>query len=362
MIWIYRCYQFLRQRLTPVGGFSLCLSLWGCLAIYNATFHLTPAYYYVGRQLLWLLVGAGALLLCSGSNRRQLEQLLPWAGAAAYASLWLVLIYGIRINGMRGWFAWHGIFLQPSEIAKPVFVLCLSWLLYRLQPYRHDWRRGYLPPLALLLAWCVPLLLQPDFGIILVYAMTFAVMYWYVGGSLLHLGATAAVTLPPMLWLIRGTYVQARIIGFLDPEAHALNIGWHIRQFQRALASGGLFGRSWGDPIWSQNYLPLGYSDSIFATIAESIGFVGVLPFLILLAAWIYYGYRKTLVQDNMFVAATILGLTLMLAIQAFIHLSVNLSLMPPTGITLPLISYGGSSLVATLISVGLLECLARQR
>jgi cell division protein FtsW len=155
-------------------------------------------------------------------------------------------------------------------------------------------------------------------------------------------------------------YVKARFVAFLNPEAWSNTSGWHIIQFQRTLAAGGLYGRSWGRALCSRSHLPLGYSDSVFATIGETAGLIGVAPFVILPLIYLLYGSRQARATGNTFRQAAIIGMVSMVAGQAYIHLSVNLGLLPPTGITLPLISYGGSSLLATVTAVGIVESLSR--
>jgi len=141
---------------------------------------------------------------------------------------------------------------------------------------------------------------------------------------------------------------------------HAQTTGWHLIQFRRSLAAGGLLGRSPESGLWSSAYLPLSYSDSIFASTAELIGFVGVMPLLLLILGWVVYAHYHACRAANLHSAGMIMGLAAMLAGQAFIHLSVNLGLLPPTGITLPLISYGGSSLLATTLAIGVVESIIR--
>jgi cell division protein FtsW len=270
-----------------------------------------------------------------------------------------VLVLGVRINGMRGWFAWNGYLLQPSELAKPFYVLSLAWVLDRPPAQQSSWTRGLLPALGVVALWGVPIALQPDFGTLLVYLFTFLIVYWGFGGRLRHLLACAAAALSvAVLACWRYPYVLRRFLAFLDPEALGQTAGWHILQFRRTLASGGLFGRAWEEGLWSTAYLPLGYSDSVFASTAEKIGFFGVLPLVVLILALVVYGHYHACRSGDRFRAVLIFGLTGMLAGQAFIHLSVNLGLMPPTGITLPLISYGGSSLISTAIAFGLVEAM----
>jgi cell division protein FtsW len=268
-----------------------------------------------------------------------------------------VLLAGIRINGMRGWFAWGGVFFQPSEICKPLFVLGSTVILLRHRPRGPEGRPGLLPVAGCAAAWLIPLGLQPDFGAVLVYGVTLVILYWCLGGRFRHLligAAAGAVGAGLTLW--RYPYVRRRFVAFLNPDQYASGSGWHMLQFRRSLAAGGWFGNSWEMGSWSRAYLPLGHSDSVFANMAELVGFVGLMPFVILILAWVLYAHSRACKCSNMTNAGVIFGLGALVAGQAFIHLSVNLGLLPPTGITLPLVSYGGSSLVATMIAFGMLE------
>jgi cell division protein FtsW len=212
----------------------------------------------------------------------------------------------------------------------------------------------------LCLLWILPIALQPDFGTVLVYVFTFAVLYWAMGGPLLHLLVSGLLAAPAAgLALATHPYLIDRLTAFLNPHAYANTAGWHLLQFRRALAAGGLTGQGWGHRQ-TQVHLPLGYSDSIFANTAEAIGFIGVLPLVLIVLAWVVYGVRRGAQCREPFAKAVVLGMVILLAGQAFIHLSVNLGLCPTTGITLPLISYGGSSLLASLTAVGIVEAVGR--
>jgi cell division protein FtsW len=351
----------IRPRLTRAGVLFLLVSLWGCWAIYNATRgHANPGW-FVWRQLLWVLCGGGALFFTSGLSSPSVRRLTPWFAGGCWVALVLVLAFGIRINGMKGWFAWRGLFLQPSEIAKPAFVLTLAALLERTGRHRSEWLRGYAPCLGLFLAWTLPIALQPDFGAILVYGLTFAIMYWCGGGRVRHLLVSGVAALPAIGYVChRHPYVLRRILAFFEPGACLRGGGWHLLQFKRTIAAGGPFGGAWHAGRSVSTYLPLGYSDSIFASTAERLGFFGVLPLLILILGWAVYGCYQACRTRSEFSGGVIVGMVALLTGQACIHLSVNLGLLPPTGITLPLVSYGGSSLLATMIAVGTVEAMIR--
>ena len=351
----------LRRTLTPVGVICIIVSLLGCLAILNGSYDLDRPFHYVRRQLVWLVTAIGVLLTTTAVPFRLYRRWALFLALPVYILLWLVLVFGIRVNGMRGWFAAYGVFLQPSEIGKPVFVLCLAAVLTATEERRRRLLSGYLPALGLLAAWVVPILLEPDLGTALVYIAAFFIVMTCAGSSLIHLSATAIAALPVAgLFIWQKPYVKDRFLAFLRPEQYLDTAGWHILQFQRTLAAGGLFGSGTHEQS-VKTWLPFGYSDSIFATIGEAVGFVGCVAVVAVLMAWMLYGYVRVRRADSYFSAMVIAGMVTVIGVQAFIHLSVNLGVLPPTGLPLPLISYGGSSLVATVASVGITESAARE-
>lgn len=278
-----------------------------------------------------------------------------------YALVW----WGTSVNGMRGWFTVDVLplgpmFFQPSELAKPAYIIFLAVAISCFKRRMAcDWKM-YLLLLLSCAMWTIPIILQPDFGMLLVYVGGFVMMYCLSGGPLRHVVATAAALCPFVVAaLYKYDYLRARFVGFLDPVAHAQQSGWHILQLQATLASGGMWGRSLGNTIWSRNYLPLGHSDSIFATIGESIGYAGVIPIVGIVVLWLSYCFRAAARQQLETGSLIIAGIGCMLAFQAFVHISVTVGLIPPTGITLPMISYGGSSLVSTMAAVGIILSFA---
>ena len=165
----------------------------------------------------------------------------------------------------------------------------------------------------------------------------------------------AAVLAMGLLFVLTNPYAMRRLVGFLCPDADPTGSGWHIRQFQLAIAHGHWFGAKLGQAFWSNAYLPLAYNDSAYATMAETLGFSGTMPvpafFVVLFYFLMYDAGREDLQAGARFYLA---GAALMLAIQALIHISVNVGLLPPTGLTLPFISYGGSSMIGGCLIIGL--------
>lgn len=354
-------------------GFWLALVLggMGCVVIFGSSLSLEQPGYYAIRQGTWLLLGLVLYVLCSRLRPATWERSLPWLTALSLAALAGVLLVGAPHHGMRGWYVLNLPFggeyfkvlqLQPSELAKPVFVLFVAWLLCRHpQETSPDWKE-YLWIASGVGMWLLLIGLQPDFGTALIYALTFAVMYWLRGGRAWHLAVTALAGLP-VAWLIylRFSYVRNRFTGFLDPEGHASGAGYHYLQNQAALASGGWLGRSHLDPTVTGSYLPHAHSDSVFASLGEQVGLLGTLGLLLCLALWLAWLAGQAPRQQALRRTLTLAGIGTVLGVQALIHISVTLGVLPPTGVTLPLLSYGGSSLLGAMAALGIAVSLQRE-
>ncbi|MDD5598552.1 MAG: FtsW/RodA/SpoVE family cell cycle protein [Victivallaceae bacterium] len=332
--------------------FLLCI--WGCLAIYNSNTLGASPLYFVGRQLLWLVTGMIVMLLAQRVPFSFYSENALTAAAIAYISLLAVLLWGTRINGMRGWFtfSWTSASIQPSEFAKPFFIL----LLCHLAVNGKNRLKTFLRLAAATLLWLIPLLLQPDAGTALVYLLAFLIVCVLIGTPFKYLLTLPALLAPVAVWVLyRNPYILKRFSGFWDPASDPLGSGWHIRQFQFTIARGGWFGVKLGKAAWSNSYLPLAHSDSVFATITESLGFVGTLPILILLGIVFFSLYRLSLRLQGQYQKLFIISMLSLIMLQTLIHISVNVALLPPTGLTLPLLSYGGSSLLSTLLAFGII-------
>jgi len=332
--------------------FLLCI--WGCLAIYNSNTLGASPLYFVGRQLLWLVMGMMVMLLAQRVPFSFYSDNALTAGAIAYISLLAVLLWGTQINGMRGWFTfgWASASIQPSEFAKPFFILMLCHFAIR---GKND-LKTFLRLSLITLLWLIPILLQPDAGTALVYLLAFLIVCILVGTPVKYLLTLPALLTPLAVWILyENPYILKRFSGFWDPSSDPLGSGWHIRQFQFTIARGGWFGAKMGNATWSNSYLPLSHSDSVFATITESLGFVGTLPILMLFGIIIFVLYRLALHLRGQYQKLFIIGMLSLIAVQTLIHISVNVAILPPTGLTLPLLSYGGSSLLSTLLAFGII-------
>ena len=328
------------------------LGIWGILTIVSSQSLEHAPFFLVWRQSLFLLIGM-ALLIVTAQVSFQTFRRRVWGLAVCFLLALLFLPrWGVRVNGMTGWYQLGAFWLQPSELGKGIYILFLAMLMTRLH---GDWRR-FLWSGLLAGAWIIPVLLQPDFGTAVLYLSSLAMIYYLAGGGWGKLVALGGVgTAIAIGFILTHPYAWRRIVGLYDPDADPLGSGWHIRQLQLAIARGGWFGFKLGGAYWSSAYVPLAYNDSALATMLETLGIVGILPaviaYVLLILALTRLAGKNGLHPDA---RLTIWGSALLLTAQALLHAGVNVCLLPPTGLTLPFISYGGSSLLGCCLLVGI--------
>ena len=333
-------------------GLSI-LGLGGCLAIYSARSFGENPFFFAFRQLLWLGSGVVFFLVLARIPFRLYEKYALWLAGLSFTALVLVLVFGTTINGMKGWFSVGGVFLiQPSELAKAPYLLLLSVLASN---EKTSLRTRFLQLAGTGGAFCVIILLQPDFGTASLYFAGLALVLFVSGLRLRFLALLPAAALPcAVLFLLNHEYAMGRIAGYLNPDAHLYGAGWHIKQFQYTLAHGGMFGSEWGGALWSNAYLPLSHSDSAFAAIVESGGSAGGLLILGGFLAMVWLFRAMALSCGNRTARILIFSAGALCAVQALLHIGVNTALLPPTGLPLPIFSYGGSSLFGTMAAFGM--------
>ena len=329
------------------------LGLGGCLAIYSARSFGENPLYFVFRQLIWLGSGVIFFLLLARVPFRYYMKYARHLAGLSFLALILVLLFGISINGMKGWFPVGGLLLiQPSEIAKAPFLLLLSVLAAKED---ETPRKRFFQMFGLGAAFCGIIMLQPDFGTATVYFSALAIVLFVSGLQFYFLAALLIAALPcTVFFLLKHEYAMARIAGYLNPDSHIYGAGWHIKQFQYTLAHGGLLGSEWGGAMWSNAYLPLSHSDSAFASIVESGGIAGGLLIIAGFLAMVLLFRRMALKSSSGTARILIFSVGATCAVQALLHIGVNTALLPPTGLTLPIFSYGGSSLFGTMAAFGM--------
>ena len=264
--------------------------------------------------------------------------------------IWPVLIFGVRINGMKGWYRIGDVTIQPSEIARSLFLVALCYLFSQ---NINSIKRFFLLVVFALIT-IGPIIVQPDLGTAIVFSLVLYIIYFLMEKNFIYLlvcplvGVTGVV-----LFCMKHKYALKRITGFLDPEADLHRSGWHIMQFKFAIARGHLTGVKSNQAAWSKSYLPFSYNDSIFASAAEITGFVGVICLIVLIMLLAYLLIKKQSTITNMAARLFLIGSACFILVQSFLHSSVNVAILPPTGITFPFFSFGGSSFIGFSILLG---------
>ena len=323
------------------------------------------AMYYLKRQIIWLFVALGAAYFAYRIDYHKLKKIAPIVLLLSILSLILVLVphVGMLVNGARRWLGAGSLSVQPSEFAKLALVLYLAAMLSSRGERITSLVRG-LFPLCVPMAIMVMLILkEPDMGTASLLAMVAFAMFFAAGARWEHLTLILISTVPVVaISVLSSPYKRARILAFLDPWKDPQNTGFHIVQSLLALGSGGLFGVGLGASRAKFFYLPEQYTDFIFAVLGEELGLIGAVSVIILFLIFAYRATRIALGAPDRFGFFLALGCTALIVIQAFINIGVVTSSWPVTGVPLPFVSFGGSSLVVCLVAVALIINVGRHR
>ncbi|HEY6327401.1 MAG TPA: putative lipid II flippase FtsW [Candidatus Cybelea sp.] len=321
--------------------------------------------YYLKRQLVWLAVGLAGAYAVYRTEYHRLRALAPYLLLAAFIGLGLVFVphVGLGVNGGRRWIGAAGISVEPSEFAKLALVIYLSAVLSARGERITSLVRGLVPlcvPVALM---AVLVLKEPDMGTASLVVFTAFTLFFAAGARVVHLAAVTLATVPfAALTVLASPYRRARIFAFVDPWKDPLNTGFHIVQSLLALGSGGLFGVGLGASRAKFFYLPEQYTDFIFSVLGEELGLIGTLAVIALFITLAYRAIRIALAAPDRFGFFLAVGCAAMITIQAFVNIGVVSSSWPVTGVPLPFISFGGSSLVVNLLAVALIANVGRHR
>lgn len=313
-------------------------------------------FYFGKRQTVYALLG---FLLLLATMRVDYHRLRRFTGVFAFLAplfLLVVLFIGEEIQGARRWINLGFITFQPSEFAKLSLVFVLAHYLAELGSGVRNFVTGILLPLVYTGIIALLILLEPDLGTTVVVFGIFFIMLFAAGARMLHLALVGLFGIGAGIGLIlKEPYRLRRLFSFLDPAGDPRGDGWQLNQGLMALGSGGLFGVGLGRSRQKFFYLPESHADYIFAIIGEELGLIGTvfLLFLFFLIAW--RGYKTALTVTDPYGSLLAVGITSYVIVQALINIAVVTATIPTTGITLPLLSAGGSSLWITLISIGVL-------
>ncbi len=316
---------------------------------------------FVVKQMAWVGVSIIAAVICFLVDYHRLadySRLIMFLTLAALAAL---LVFGVDVNGARRWFKIGGMSIQVSEFAKIAIILYAAGFVSRKHEVMGDFVKGFLPPVAVLGVTFGLIILEPDFGTAALIVAVVVTMLIASGVRWRHLGPLVVAGLPLMFLLLRlKEYRWRRLMVFLDPWTDPRGAGYHVVQSLIALGSGGLTGVGPGRSLQKLGFLPEAETDFIFAVYGQETGFVGCLLLLAVFVVLFYAGMRVSRSAPDVLGALIALGVTVLIGYQMLINVGVAVSAMPTKGISLPFVSFGGSSLVALSAGIGMLVNVAK--
>ncbi|MBI4063753.1 MAG: putative lipid II flippase FtsW [Elusimicrobia bacterium] len=358
----------------PILAFAFgALILLGCVMVFSsssilASNHFNDPYVYIKRHMFFLTASFFLLYVSSRINPDLWRKSWFALYGATLAALAVTLLAGKTVGGAKRWLYLGPLGFQFSELAKLVAVVALARYFDRYHSRLADWRWAVAWPLILLSCLVLPIVLQPDFGNPVVIILISLIMMLVADVPYRHLAVYPLVAVPSLaLLILSSSYRMKRVLGFFSLWGGADRIGvaqdgttYQISQALLALGSGGFWGKGLGDSQLKLHYLPQPHTDFIFPVIGEELGFLGGVLIVGLFAVIATRGVRTALYTERLFERYLALGFTFMLIFQAAIHMAVTTALAPTKGITLPFISYGGSSLLVSCWMAGILLRLSR--
>jgi cell division protein FtsW len=318
-------------------------------------------FFYVERQAIAAVIGIAACVVCLYVPMRVWRTLGPLMLLTGLALLLVVLIPGIgyEVNGSRRWIRFGIMNLQVSEPARLCLLIYLAGYVVRQEKALRESFSGFLRPMLVLSIGCALLLAEPDFGAAIVLLATALIILFVAGARLRDFIVFFSLALVSTLTLVLTTpYRMKRLTGFLDPWADPYDSGFQLTQSLIAIGRGEWFGVGLGEGVQKLFYLPEAHTDFVFAVYAEEFGLLGSLALIALFAALLWRVFklaRRAADSERFFEAYLAIGLGAWLGLQAFINIGVNMGLLPTKGLTLPLISYGRSSLIVAIVALGLI-------
>lgn len=343
--------------------FTLLLVGTGIVMVYSssaimASGKFNDGYFFLKKQILFAVVGI-LMMICVARIDHQLYRKIAYLILGiSLLSLIAVLIPGIgtKVGGSTRWLKIGPFSIQPSEFAKLALIIYLASSLAKKEKNIKKFSVGILPHLIITGIMLSLIIKQPDMGTSICIAAIVFTLLFAAGVRLSHLSLILLSAAPLVYFLIANiAYRRQRILSFLNPWGDPSDSGFQIIQSFYAFGSGGLFGRGLGEGKQKLFYLPEPHTDFIFSVIGEELGLVGIFLILAAFFIFVYRGISTAIRSSDLFSTYLALGITVLIGLQATIHMGVTLGLLPTKGITLPFISYGGSSLIVNLIGLGIL-------
>lgn len=341
----------------------------GALMIYSSSAifakeHTGDAYYFLTRQICWIFLGLVGLFGAWNLNyhRLQKKSLALFILGIVLLSLTLIPGLGYKISGATRWLKLGFLSFQPSELVRIIFVIFLTNFIVNRKKELQSFFKGVIPPLIFLCIISIILLKQPHLGMVILLGMVTVSILFVGGAKIQHLISLVLISIPVVYFLVQSSpYRAKRLTIFLNPWEDPQHKGYHIIQSLIALGSGGLYGVGLGESKLKLFYLPQSSTDFIFAVIGEEGGLLltGLVIFLFLI--FLFAGIKISLSAADSYGSLLAFGITALIILQSFLNIGVVTGVVPTTGMPLPFISFGGSSLLINMIGVGIILNIAKQ-
>ncbi len=335
----------------------------GAVMVYSTSFIVAmkkfgDEYFFVKKHLGFALAGMVLFIVFSRIHYRLYRRLAYPILALAIVLLALIFVPGIghKVGGARRWLALGGVTFQTSEFAKLAVIIFLAYSLEAKKDVIKTFSPGFLPHVVVPGAVIALIMAEPDFGTAVTLTMLVYIMSFTAGVRLRYLLGLAVMMMPALYMVVSNFgYMMQRIAAFLDPWKDPGGAGFQIIQSLLAFGSGGIWGTGLGEGRQKLFYLPEAHTDFIFSVIGEELGLIGVGIIISLYVGFLVSGTMIALRTKDLFGKYLALGLTLMVSLQALINMAVVMGILPPKGLPLPFVSYGGTSLVVSMIAVGII-------
>ncbi|ELK47775.1 UNVERIFIED_CONTAM: putative lipid II flippase FtsW [Halobacillus marinus] len=346
----------------------ILLAAFGVVMVYSASFvkgymEFGDAQFFFKRQLFSLVIGISVMALASYLPYRWYGKWITMMVVVSLVLLVAVLTVGVERNHSQRWLHIGPVLLQPTEMIKLVMLLYFAYFYSKRQRVIHHFREGVAPPLILLAVVFLLVLQQPDLGTASAIAIPCGFIVWSAGVKGKHLFILGSIAGSAVVYFaLTASYRLDRILSFRDPLADPNGEGYQLIGSYKAIASGGWTGRGLGNSVEKMGYLPEAHTDFIMSIVLEELGLIGLLIILGGYVTILYRGVRIAVQTKDTFGKLLAVGLTFQIGLQAVFNLGAVSGLLPITGITLPFISYGGSSLIVLLLSAGILVNISTYR
>ena len=349
---------------------SLILLGLGMVIIYSASsslaqYKLGDSYYYLKRQAVFCLMGLFVMILAKNIPNTLYRKLVYPSLILSFVLLILLFIPGIgaKVGGSSRWLRFAGFSFQPSELAKLSLAFYLAYSMAKQGPNMSRFSIGFLPHVLVAGVYMILILLQPDLGTAVIIGCWVLILLFVGGARLFQIFTALLLFMPIVLWLIgQADYRLKRWWAFLNPWEDPEGLGFQIIHSFMAIGSGGMFGVGLGNGKQKLFYLPEPHTDFIFSVVAEELGLMGLTVVVVLFGMVIMRGIKIALNATDLYSSYLAMGISSYFGLQVLINMGVVMGLLPTKGLTLPLISYGGSSLVISLLGIGILLNISTKR